>query len=97
MLIENSVALTPEIPEMKKSFKYFDTDKPETMSRVSPTNFRRRAEVKLTDTQVLETKVNKTEANGRIRSKGHVHGNWPTIIFIPSITKYPKVFFLQSL
>lgn len=44
----------------------------------------------------FETKVKKPEKeNSRIRSKEHVHGNWPTIIFIPSTeteTEIPKYF-----
>ena len=35
----------------------------------------------------FDSKVKKpepTSKEGRIRSKEHVHGNWPTIIFIPS-------------
>lgn len=33
----------------------------------------------------FDKKVTKTEGNkDRIRSKEHVHGNWATIIYIPS-------------
>jgi hypothetical protein len=39
------------------------------------------------DKKVAKVEGNKGKEKGKIRSKEHIHGNWPTIIYIPSNMK----------